>query len=347
MLPPPADPLLSLVNIPVLSTTLQGWVNAYKEGGWLPKWASPGYRGSMVGTMGDVSLADAIVKGVPGFDKEGAYEAIYKDAFVAPPPSANGMGRECLESYVRLGYIPHGTCSEVVSRTLDYLQSDFAIANAAEVLGHVDDAAILRDRAANYSSMFDLSTGFMRSIDMRSGKFSEPFDEFAWGGDYTEAGPWQYRFSLPYDPAGLAQLYEEAGLDICAVLEEAQTMASIYHIGDYSNQIHEMTEMAVNCWGQYEHNNQPGTPIQSTYPPLFHSCTMTGLTHSYLLMPQCITSCTCSGPWNPLPDTEGPVLFVASTTCGELCATCTSLPQPCLQAMRITARWVPGMCSRR
>ncbi|CAE7700473.1 unnamed protein product, partial [Symbiodinium microadriaticum] len=240
-------PLLSLVNVPVLATTLQGWVNAYKEGGWLPKWASPGYRGSMVGTMGDVSLADAIVKGIPGFDKDGAYEAIRKDAFEPPPPSANGMGRECLATYLKFGYIPHGTCSEVVSRTLDYLQADYAIANAAELLGYADDATTLRSRAANYSSMFDFSSGFMRSIDLATGKFTEPFDQFAWGGDYTEAGPWQYRFSLPYDAPGLANMYRDADMDICSVLEQTQTMASIYHIGDYSNQIHEMTEMAVNC----------------------------------------------------------------------------------------------------
>eukprot|EP01069_Polyplicarium_translucidae_P012519 Polyplicarium_translucidae@DN5285_c0_g1_i1.p1 len=41
---------------------LQGYVNAYKEGGWVPQWGSPGYRGSMVGTMSDVAFADAIYK---------------------------------------------------------------------------------------------------------------------------------------------------------------------------------------------------------------------------------------------------------------------------------------------
>lgn len=62
----------------MLSTSVEGWVNAFKEGGWLPKWASPGYRDGMVGTMGDVSLADAIVNEIPGFDVELAYLAIRK-----------------------------------------------------------------------------------------------------------------------------------------------------------------------------------------------------------------------------------------------------------------------------
>jgi putative alpha-1,2-mannosidase len=56
-----------------------GWLNAYKEGGWLPSWASPGYRNCMVGTFADVVVADAIVKGVPGFDLNLAKDALMKD----------------------------------------------------------------------------------------------------------------------------------------------------------------------------------------------------------------------------------------------------------------------------
>ena len=34
-------------------------------------------------------------------------------------------------------------------------------------------------------------------------------------------------------------------------------MSPVFHIGDYGTEIHEQTEMPVNCWGQYAHNNQP------------------------------------------------------------------------------------------
>ena len=59
---------------------ITGWLNAYKEGGWLPSWASPGYRNCMVGTFADVVVADAIVKNVPNFDLALAKEALLKDA---------------------------------------------------------------------------------------------------------------------------------------------------------------------------------------------------------------------------------------------------------------------------
>jgi len=100
-------PLHTLVNRDRLgSEMIQGWLNAYKEGGWLPKWSSPGYRQGMVGTMADVTLADAIVNNVPGFDPELAYQAIRKDAFEVPPEGVEGVGRVCLEGYLKHGAIP-------------------------------------------------------------------------------------------------------------------------------------------------------------------------------------------------------------------------------------------------
>lgn len=256
-------PLLSLLNRPVLGATVQGWVKAFQEGEWLPKWASPGYRGSMVGTMGDVSLSSAIVNHIPGFDVAAAYDAIRKDAFVVPPKGVDGVGRVCLEAYLKHGYIPRdasattgGTCSEVIARGLNYVQSDYAISRAAADLGHTDDQAALQQRASNYSLIFDQQTGFFRSKSLQ-GKWTLPFDQYAWGGDYTEGGPWQFRFYLPHDPKGLNALYKEGGRDMCGELQAAQTVPSVYHIGGYGSVIHEQTEMADHCYGQYAHNNQP------------------------------------------------------------------------------------------
>lgn len=59
-----------------------GWLNAFKEGGWLPSWASPGYRNCMVGTFADVVIADAIVKEIKGFDIQLAIDALRKDVIL-------------------------------------------------------------------------------------------------------------------------------------------------------------------------------------------------------------------------------------------------------------------------
>ena len=82
---PPATTVLPLVTstLPyhthIYIYTYTGWLNAYREGGWLPTWASPGYRNCMVGTFADVVVADAIVKNVPNFDLKLAVAALTKD----------------------------------------------------------------------------------------------------------------------------------------------------------------------------------------------------------------------------------------------------------------------------
>ena len=57
-----------------------GFVQQYKDGGWISRWSSPGYANLMVGTSSDVAFADAYLKGVPGFDVASAYQAALKNA---------------------------------------------------------------------------------------------------------------------------------------------------------------------------------------------------------------------------------------------------------------------------
>ena len=61
-------PLMSLVFPERLGEILQAWVNAYREGGWMPQFPAPGYRACMSGSLIDSFFADAVVKGVKGFD---------------------------------------------------------------------------------------------------------------------------------------------------------------------------------------------------------------------------------------------------------------------------------------
>lgn len=59
-------PLLNLVY-PEMNDRMQaGLVNAYKESGFLPEWASPGHRESMIGNNSASIVADAFVTGRKG-----------------------------------------------------------------------------------------------------------------------------------------------------------------------------------------------------------------------------------------------------------------------------------------
>eukprot|EP01069_Polyplicarium_translucidae_P010818 Polyplicarium_translucidae@DN3399_c0_g1_i7.p1 len=249
-----------------LGILLEGYVNGYKEGGWLPQWGSPGYRHSMVGTMSDVSFADAIVKGFGGFDVTGALRAMKTNAYDEPP--SGDKGRRGLPDYIKLGFIPRGSVDEVgdvyacLSRTLNHAFADWGITRAAKAVEgqtvfSAEEIADLEKRGGNWKNVFDPDVGFFRAKDAE-GNFIEGFDQYLWGGDLTEGGPWQFRFYAPHDPSGMATLYGGAE-KMCEILDESNTHPGYVHRGvnSYSSVIHEMLEMPLNVWGQNSHNNQP------------------------------------------------------------------------------------------
>lgn len=252
---------------------MEGWLNAWREGGWVPQWSAPGAVGSMTGTMSDVSMSEAIVKlphcGTSQADSAGycvnasaLYKASRQNAFVVPE-KGQVNGRVCLQEYIKLGYIPQGCSDADVSRSMNYWHSDWALSQAASLLGEADDAAVLLARSQNWTRLLDPSTGFFRVKDDK-GEFSQPFDQFEWGPNpgYTEAGAWQYRVEVPYDPQGLNTQLKKLGFDGCDIVQKANQMSSAFHLAGYGSEIHEMSEMAINCWGQWELNNQPVWALQ-------------------------------------------------------------------------------------
>ena len=245
--------LLALFYPDKLKVILEGWLNASKQAGWTPKWASPGLRDCMIGTHFDVVVADAVARGITDWDIEGAFAYIWKNATI---PSDNGAyGRRDLAEFLRLGYVPADKFPYAVSCTLDYAYNDFCVAQVARFLGRHREADLLRPRTLSYRNVFDPSVGFMRER-LSDGQWKSPFDEFRWGGGYIEGGAWQHSFNVPHDAEGLAALYGgSAGL--CQKLDALLATPPHFNAGHYGFEIHEMTEMAMAGFGQYAHSNQP------------------------------------------------------------------------------------------
>lgn len=252
-------PLLARIDPEGLGEIVEGFLQAYRHGGWLPKWASPGYRNCMVGTHADAVIAEAVAHDIPGFDHAEAYEAIRKNAFEPGDPDGH-FGRVGLEEFARLGYVP-GDIPHSVSRTLDFAYSDWCIAQVALRQGREDDAATLLGRSRHYQNLWHAGSGFMRPRD-RAGEWVEPWDAFTWGGPYVEGGPWQHSFNVPHDLRGLARLC--GGTEaLVRRLKQMLTTPPRFEVGSYGREIHEMTEMALarddrgEHFGQYAHSNQP------------------------------------------------------------------------------------------
>lgn len=249
-------PLFSIVYPERLGEIVEGWLNAYREGGWLPQWPSPGGFGGMVGTHADAMIADAMVKGIPGFDLQEAYAAIHKDAFGVRSNDRDG-GRMGMKEYLALGYVPPKAAGDWISASLDFAYDDWCVAQGAKLLGQSDDYQALMARAQNYRKSWDPHVGFMRA-KQADGSWAEPvFDEFAWGNGYCEGGPWQCSWAAQHDAAGMAELLGgQAGL--AAKLDKLFATPPTFHPGGYHNVIHEMVEMAALKSGQWAQSNQPG-----------------------------------------------------------------------------------------
>lgn len=247
-------PMMVLLYPDRLGEILQGWVNAYKEGGWFPQFPCPGYRGAMTGSLIDSLFADAVVKKVPGFDVQAAYMGLKKHATEKGDPG-KGYGRVGLESYLKLGYLPCDQFGGGVAQTLDFAYGDFCIAQVARAAGRPEDAAMFEKRAGNWKKLFDPKTKFLRG-KLADGSWLEPFDPHTWGGAYVEGGPWQYRFNVLHDPEGLMDLHGGRQAFLVS-LEEMLTQDPVFHAGSYGQEIHEMSEMAAANFGQYAHSNQP------------------------------------------------------------------------------------------
>mmetsp|Transcript_11425 Transcript_11425/g.22429 ORF Transcript_11425/g.22429 Transcript_11425/m.22429 type:complete len:1010 (-) Transcript_11425:128-3157(-) len=253
-------PMLHLIYPDLVVDIMEGWVNAIREdpSKMLTQWASPGRVGSMEGSMGEVSLAEAMINGaLVGESADVAMDYIKRSATDTQVKN----GRAHLADYDRYGYVPYVVRRDgTVSVSLNYYLSDAVDAMLAKSRGDTSLAKKLEDRSRQWRKLFDPSTKFFRP-KRTDGTFVPNFNEHSWMGPYTEGGPWQYRFYVPHDPKGLRQAYEDAEpalpgqpSRLCQVLLDAMTRT-----GRVSNpdKIHEMLEMLQHSFGEYAHNNQP------------------------------------------------------------------------------------------
>ena len=258
-------PLYSLIAKNEFAEILEGFVNTYKSCGWLPKWPAPNEVGMMPGTLIDAVIAEAAVKGIGSEELlRTAFEGVMKHA--TQKSDKKQYGRQGIEEYNKYGYLPNDMYHESLSNTLDYVYGDYCISQIAAVLGEEEIQKERLESSKNYKKLFDEKTGFMRARNQK-GEFAENFDQFAWGGEYCEGGPWQAGFAVYHDIEGFAELY--GGKE--KLMEKIDTLFATkpyYAIGGYRDEIHEMTEMAAVDFGQCAISNQPSFHIPYIYAAL-------------------------------------------------------------------------------
>ena len=257
-----AWPLYSLLYPDVTEELVDGFVQQFRDGGWVARWSSPGYADLMTGTSSDVAFAEAYLAGAldTGTALE-AYDAAVKNATVRPP--SNDVGRKGIAQSIFLGYT-EATTHESASWGLEGFINDFGIAEMAKALAEdpktpasrveqlKEESTYFEARAQHYVEMFNPEAGTFTSRNADgSWTTGADFDKKAWGGAFTEASAWTFGYHAPHDVDGLAALYGgRQGL-----LDNMHAFLTTREKADYSG-IHEAREARDVRLGMLGMSNQ-------------------------------------------------------------------------------------------
>lgn len=247
-------PLFALIDQELYIDFLEGIYQYYLDTKKLPKWLSPNELNYMPSYLILAIISDAIVKGfLPEELEKKLVQVIYD--------KMNDYTAE--EFYDKHGYFPRERKIESVNETLDTAYTDFCIYQVLNKYNHPSKNMFFK-RSKNYRKLFDPQTGFMRAKD-QYGNFIEPFSPIRWGGDYTEGSAWQNSFGVYHDILGLDQLHH--GM-LEHMIDQMFTEEPRFDVGSYGIEIHEMSEMYAQKFGQCAISNQPSFHIPYIYSEL-------------------------------------------------------------------------------
>lgn len=241
-----AHPLYTLIDKKRTSDYINTFIKQFEQGGRLPVWElASNETDCMIGYHSVSVIADAMVKGIEGFDYEKAYQAAKYSAML------DHLG---LEAYKKQGFISIDDEHESVSKTLEYAYDDWCIAQMAMLLDKKEDYQYFMLRSQNWKNLFNWETGFIQP--KKNGGWDKPFDPKEVNNNYTEANGWQYTFFVPQDIPGIIEAMGgttkfEAKLD---EMFNSVSETSGRHQVDITGLI-----------GQYAHGNEPSHHVAYLY----------------------------------------------------------------------------------
>jgi predicted alpha-1,2-mannosidase len=206
-------PLFTLIDTDRQTAMVQSLLDTYIHTGWLPDARIAGANGmTQGGSNGDMLLADALVKNLPGIDPQLAYAAALKDATVsASPERAFYEGRQ-LEDWDKLGYMSLDY-QRSASRTLEYAADDFSVATIARLTGHEAEAKRFLKTSANWKNLWDDNLQCIRPR-YADGQWLENYTcdhlypdglVLWWDTPFYEGSSAQYSTYVPQDLPGLIE----------------------------------------------------------------------------------------------------------------------------------------------
>lgn len=207
-----SNPLITLLWPDKQVEILNALIDIYEHEGYMPDARSGNYNGmTQGGSNSDILIADAVAKGLKGFDVEKAYAAMVRNGEV-PPCNSRKEGRGGVDEYKTLGYVPYDL-ERSCSRTLEYAVCDYATAVVAKHLGKEDVYEKYMSRADYWKNLWCDSVeheGFRGFIWPRHSDGSWLQDSAfsvlkvgSWTSPFYESHSWEYSLYVPHDVPGL------------------------------------------------------------------------------------------------------------------------------------------------
>lgn len=245
-------PLYTLIAPGKDAAFINSMLRQYDTYGYLPIWQLWGDENyCMIGNHSIPVIADAILKGIKGFDYEKAYNACVGSSKTDHPGSPFSI----LDKY---HYFPENIQSQSVSITLEVAYDDWCVAQIAKKMGKKADASFFMERSAYYRNLYDSETKFFRAKNDK-GEWITPFNPLQYGGNggnpFTEGNAWQYFWYVPQDLPGLIYLTGgkeafNAKLDSMFTLQASDS---------------DVNGNASGFIGQYAHGNEPSHHVAYLY----------------------------------------------------------------------------------
>lgn len=239
-------PLYTLIERERTVDFIKTFLLQYEQGGRLPVWElASNETDTMIGYHAVSVMADAMVKGITGFD--------YRKAFEAALHSSD-LDIFGLDAYKEKRMIGVEDETESVSKTLEYAYDDWCIAQMAAILKEERAYDYFMKRSQNWKNLFDPETRLMRP--KKNGSWIKPFDPREVNHHFTEANAWQYSFFVPHNVEELIEFHGgkakfEKKLDEMFSLPFKTTGRQQVNI--------------TGLIGQYAHGNEPSHHIAYLY----------------------------------------------------------------------------------
>lgn len=201
------------------SDMMQSLVNDAVQGGWMPRWPLANQSTyEMGGDSSNICLSSGYAFGARDFDTKTALRYMIKGG-TQPEKNSSTFSfihyemlveRPFLTQYLKLGFIPAEIDPISASRTLEYANDDFAIAQFARNIGDTATYRHFLAQSQRWKNLFDPETRWIRPR-YTDGTWLHDFDAWqvlpkqtTWGASsaqfgFEEGNSIQYTFMIPFD----------------------------------------------------------------------------------------------------------------------------------------------------